>query len=128
MFFQDGISRVWLRGPAVVLASIMNILSISGRSWVCQNRVCMPEQGWKTVRVPASSANLGPGFDALGMALDLHLECRFRAASELEIRVRGRDAAVISTGDDNLIWRTALQVAADVSAGMPPIELEIGND
>jgi homoserine kinase len=88
----------------------------------------MPEQGWKTVRVPASSANLGPGFDALGMALDLHLECRFRSTAALDIRVHGRDAAVISSREDNLIWRTALQVAADVSAGMPPIELEIAND
>ncbi|NDB42587.1 MAG: homoserine kinase, partial [Actinobacteria bacterium] len=29
------------------------------------------------VRVPASSANLGPGFDVLGLALDLHLEAGF---------------------------------------------------
>ena len=33
---------------------------------------------WTEVRVPASSANLGPGFDALGMALSIYLECRFR--------------------------------------------------
>jgi homoserine kinase len=88
----------------------------------------MPERGWKTVRVPASSANLGPGFDALGMALDLYLECRFRHSPALNIRVRGRDASVISSSEDNLIWRTALQVAADVAAGMPPVELEIDND
>src|SRR5579863_8225503 len=88
----------------------------------------MPERGWKTVRVPASSANLGPGFDALGMALDLHLECRFRCSPELQIQVRGRDANAISSAADNLIWRTALQVAADVSAVMPPIELAIAND
>lgn len=80
------------------------------------------------MRVPASSANLGPGFDALGMALDLYLECRFRHSPALDIRVRGRDAAVISSGEDNLIWRTALQVADDVSSAMQPIELEIDND
>ena len=34
------------------------------------------------VRVPASSANLGPGFDALGMALTLHLEAGLGAAPE----------------------------------------------
>jgi homoserine kinase len=83
---------------------------------------------WKTLRVPASSANLGPGFDALGLALDIHLECRFRPAAALEIRVRGRDAALISTGEENLIWQTALRVAADTERSMPPLELEIAND
>jgi homoserine kinase len=87
------------------------------------------------VRVPASSANLGPGFDSLGLALGIYLTCRFQRAARLAIRVRGRDAEQISTGEDNLIWRTALAVAADVGAGgsdsndaLPPIALEIDND
>ena len=82
----------------------------------------------KTLRVPASSANLGPGFDALGMGLDLYLECRFRKAPKLAITVSGRDAALISRAEDNLIWQTALRVASDVGCSMPPIELAIGND
>jgi len=82
---------------------------------------------WATVRVPASSANLGPGFDALGLAISLPLFCRFRAADQLSIRVFGRDAESISTGSDNLIWQTALAVAADVNGEIPPIELEIEN-
>src|SRR5271170_6624705 len=83
---------------------------------------------WTTLRVPASSANLGPGFDALGLALDIHLECRFRPAAALEIRVHGRDSALISQGEDNLIWQTAVRVAADAGKTMAPIELEIAND
>ena len=82
----------------------------------------------KTVRVPASSANLGPGFDALALALSLYLECRFRRADTLAICASGRDAGSISTGEDNFIWQTALRVAADTGAAMPPIELEIAND
>jgi homoserine kinase len=85
-------------------------------------------QLWKTVRVPASSANLGPGFDALGLALELYLECRFRPSEALSITVRGRDAGLISTGPDNLIWQTTLRVAKDTATSMPPIELEIAND
>lgn len=82
-----------------------------------------------SVRVPASSANLGPGFDALGLALGIYLECRFHVADELRIRVSGRDSHVISTGEDNLIWQTALAVARDTGAGtLPPIDLEIRND
>lgn len=84
--------------------------------------------GWRRVRVPASSANLGPGFDALGLALSIYLECRFRPAEALTIRARGRDADLISTGEDNLIWQTAQQVARDLGETLAPIELEIDND
>jgi homoserine kinase len=87
----------------------------------------MPEP-WKTVRVPASSANLGPGFDALGLALELYLECRFRRSEALSVKVSGRDSNLISTDADNLIWQTALRVASDTAESMPPIELEIAND
>ncbi|HUE22168.1 MAG TPA: homoserine kinase [Bryobacteraceae bacterium] len=82
---------------------------------------------WSTVRVPASSANIGPGFDALGLALCVYLDCRFRASDRLSITVTGRDAAAISTGERNLIWQTALSVAADVRMQLPPIELIIDN-
>ena len=80
------------------------------------------------IRVPASSANLGPGFDALGLALGIYLECRFQRADTLAIQVQGRDADCISTLPDNLIWRTALAVARDVGAALPNIELAIRND
>jgi len=80
------------------------------------------------VRVPASSANLGPGFDALALALEIWLECRFRPASRLDIRAYGRDAESISTAEDNLIWQTALAVAEDTRETLPPVELEIIND
>ena len=83
---------------------------------------------WTSLRVPASSANLGPGFDALGLALGIYLECRFRTSGQLSIQVEGRDAADISTGEDNLIWQTALAVARDMRMTMPPIELQIRNE
>ncbi len=82
---------------------------------------------WNHLRVPASSANLGPGFDALGMALGIYLECRFRTAARLSIQVRGRDAESISTGEDNLIWQTALAVAAKAQMPLAPIELLVEN-
>jgi homoserine kinase len=82
---------------------------------------------WTKLRVPASSANLGPGFDALGLALDIRLECRFRPSGVLSIQATGRDADQISTGQDNLIWQTALAVALDTGGQLPPIELIIDN-
>ncbi|HLK18608.1 MAG TPA: homoserine kinase [Bryobacteraceae bacterium] len=80
------------------------------------------------VRVPASSANLGPGFDALGLALGVYLTCRFEPAAQLSIKALGRDAHKIPTTADNLIWQTALRVARDVGETLPPIALEIEND
>jgi homoserine kinase len=80
------------------------------------------------VKVPASSANLGPGFDALGMALGIHLTCRFRAAERLEIHGFGRDASLIAPGENNLIWQTALDVAKTAGRTLPPIYLEVHNE
>jgi homoserine kinase len=88
----------------------------------------MTENPWWEVRVPASSANLGPGFDALGLALEIYLTCRFRRAERLLIRALGRDAESIPTTAENLIWQTALAVAADTGSELPPVELEIDND
>jgi homoserine kinase len=83
---------------------------------------------WYTLRVPASSANLGPGFDALGLALGVYLTCRFRRSDRLVISASGRDSEQISLGRDNLIWQTAVTVAESHGAEMPAIDLEIRND
>ncbi len=83
---------------------------------------------WFNLRVPASSANLGPGFDALGLALSVHLKCRFRRSDELAIRASGRDANLIPETAENLIWQTAQAVAADLGETLSPIELEIQNE
>jgi homoserine kinase len=82
---------------------------------------------FRKLRVPASSANLGPAFDALALALGIYLECSFRPADQLAIHVAGRDSASISSGEDNLIWQTAVRIAGDLKRTMPPIELHITN-
>ncbi len=80
-----------------------------------------------SLRVPASSANLGPGFDALGLALDLYLDCRITKSSTLSIEARGRDAAGIDCTPANLIWATACSVAAGAGRTLPAVHLEIAN-
>jgi homoserine kinase len=66
------------------------------------------------VRVPATSANLGPGFDALGLALGLHDEVEARiTGSGVDIEVTGQGAADIAdAGEGHLIVR-AMRVAFD---------------
>jgi homoserine kinase len=80
------------------------------------------------LRVPGSSANLGPGFDALAIGLKVYLECRFSVSTSLSIRVTGRDAHLIPPTDENLIWKTAQAVAARAHLPLPPIQLAINND
>jgi len=66
------------------------------------------------VRVPATTANLGPGFDTLGMALDLYDELLIEAAPDLEITVTGEGEATIPRGPENIAYRAAMAVFARV--------------
>jgi homoserine kinase len=72
------------------------------------------------VRVPATSANLGPGFDALGLALALHdeLEARILPAG-LSIEISGEAEDLDSAGEAHLVVR-AMRVAFAVTGGQPP--------
>lgn len=63
------------------------------------------------VRVPASTANLGPGFDALGLALALYDEVEVTpVASGLRVEVRGEGAGQVPTDEEHLVVR-ALRAA-----------------
>ena len=58
-----------------------------------------------TVKVPATTANLGPGFDCLGMALDIWNTVHVRLGeSGFEIRGEGRDE--LKRGRSNLVYRS----------------------
>jgi homoserine kinase len=56
----------------------------------------------RLVRVPASSANLGPGYDAMAAAMALHLELEVEETGEFSVDPGGLD---VSTGRDNLVVR-----------------------
>ncbi len=72
-----------------------------------------------TVRVPATSANLGPGFDALGLALDLYDEITVEAVpSGLHIDVEGAGAGEVPLDETHLVVR-AMQAAFDLLGERP---------
>ncbi len=73
-----------------------------------------------TVRVPATSANLGPGFDALGLALGLHdvVEARI-IADGVDIEVFGAGEAAAAAGEAHLVVR-AMRAAFGLLGGQPP--------
>ena len=62
------------------------------------------------VKVPATSANLGPGFDALGLALDLWNEATFTPADDFHVENEGEGVGRLFTDKRNAIVNAALQV------------------
>jgi len=73
------------------------------------------------VRVPATSANLGPGFDALGLALSLYDEVdAWVCESGLSIEISGEGADLAGAGEDHLIVRVMRAVFAAAGGGQPP--------
>jgi homoserine kinase len=57
------------------------------------------------VRVPATSANLGPGFDVLGLALALHNEVTLEEAAGISVSIEGEGADHLDRGERNLVVR-----------------------
>jgi homoserine kinase len=72
------------------------------------------------LRVPATTSNMGPGFDCFGMALSLHLEVEARPAPELKVTSEG---AVVPLDRSNLIVRTML----DALGHEPKLHLHLRN-
>jgi homoserine kinase len=79
------------------------------------------------IKVPATSANLGPGFDALGLALDLWNETTITLAIEFSMRVKGEGADKLSTNKNNLIFSAAQRLADFVGRKLPPFHADCVN-
>jgi homoserine kinase len=72
-------------------------------------------------RVPATSANLGPGFDALGLALALHDEVEAEVTgSGLAVEVSGEGADTAAAGERHLVVRAMRAAFAAAVGGQPP--------
>ncbi len=75
------------------------------------------------LKLPATSANLGPGFDALGLAMKLYLEIEAFPAAAMHLVAGGRDAAVVGSTDRNLM----LETYRDLAPHGPALHLAIRN-
>jgi homoserine kinase len=82
-----------------------------------------------SVKIPATSANLGPGFDTLGMALSFYDEYVAEViASGLQIEVHGEGSSDIPTDATNLIYKTIEMVFAKQGAPVPPLRITCHNN
>ncbi|HHW57147.1 MAG TPA: homoserine kinase [Clostridia bacterium] len=80
------------------------------------------------VRVPASSANLGPGFDCIGVALNLYTEISMGFTKEgLFIEVYGEGASDIEKDENNLVFKAAKKVWEEIGADFKGLKIEIHN-
>ncbi|CAG7631295.1 Homoserine kinase [Paenibacillus solanacearum] len=80
------------------------------------------------VKVPASTANLGPGFDTLGMALDLYAWIEMGIADETRITLYGDQMNGVPTDKSNLIYEVAQMVFKRAGVSVPELDIAMYSD
>ncbi len=82
------------------------------------------------VTVPATTANLGPGFDCIGAALTLYNELKFireqvNPNQKLVITVTGSESAKVATDESNLVYQAFVKFFQHIEQTPPPVKIEI---
>jgi len=85
-----------------------------------------------TVRAPASTTNLGPGFDVLGLALELHNELQVERVEEalpgpVRVEVEGEGAGLLERDAANLAWQGIARLYAAIGRPAPGVILRHRN-
>ena len=78
--------------------------------------------------LPATSANLGPAFDAAALALSLFLKISARPDTEFSIRARGCDAEICGDLNNHLILNTYREILKNDEKAVIPLSLQIENE
>ncbi|MGZ4876163.1 MAG: GHMP family kinase ATP-binding protein, partial [Candidatus Angelobacter sp.] len=78
--------------------------------------------------LPATSANLGPAFDAAALAFGLFLKVQARTADEFSITAHGRDAEICGRVENHLILTTYREVLQTEGKPVRPLALDIENE
>ncbi|MFN6564340.1 MAG: homoserine kinase [Nostoc sp. ChiSLP01] len=80
-----------------------------------------------TVTVPATTANLGPGFDCIGAALKLYNQFKFTRMEEggLTIAVTGEEAQQVQTDESNLLYQAFIRFYQHIEQTPPSVKIEI---
>ncbi|MHA0857081.1 homoserine kinase [Paenibacillus sp. CMAA1364] len=77
------------------------------------------------VRVPASTANLGPGFDTLGMALSLYSWVEMKESEHTSFHLYGDQMQGIPKDKSNLLYKVAQLVFEEAGVRLPEIEVSM---
>ena len=81
------------------------------------------------VKAPATTANMGPGYDCLGMALDVWntIEIEVLDSGEPVVEITGEGAGELETGRDNLVYRSMEFLFQDAEQEMPLVRIRCDN-
>jgi homoserine kinase len=88
----------------------------------------MNTAGGLRLRLPATSANLGPGFDAVAVALDFYLELEAEPAAEFSIAATGRNADRCGRIEDNLVLETYKGILVAKDRPIVPLAIKMHNE
>jgi homoserine kinase len=80
------------------------------------------------ISLPATSANLGPAFDAAALAIDFYIKISARLAGEFSIQASGRDQDICGKLESHLILNTYREVLEAAGKTPKALALSIGND
>lgn len=80
------------------------------------------------LKLPATSANLGPGFDTLAIALEIFLNVDAEPAAEFSIQASGRGAELCGSLDRNLLVETYCGILKAESRPLAPLALRVNNE
>ena len=80
------------------------------------------------IALPATSANLGPAFDAAALAMDFYIRIEARPADDFSIVAKGRDQAICGEVENHLILNTYREVLSANGRQITPLSLRIDND
>jgi len=75
------------------------------------------------IKVPATTANMGSGFDCIGIALDLHNELTVHEADAFSIEAAGSESTAVPVTKDNMIYNTIEQFYAQIGKTVPTLRL-----
>jgi homoserine kinase len=79
------------------------------------------------MRLPATSANLGSGFDAVAVALNMYLDIEAEAADTFSIEATGRDREVCGKVEDNLILNIYRRILRENGTVVQPLRIRMDN-
>ena len=81
------------------------------------------------IRLPGSAANLGPGYDALGMALSIynHVVVKTRSQSGVSFGIAGEGGGILPADEENLFYRAAQFAAQRTGKTLPGIDIHMHN-
>ncbi|HLJ78699.1 MAG TPA: homoserine kinase [Acidobacteriaceae bacterium] len=80
------------------------------------------------LRLPATSANLGPGFDTLALALQLYLEIEAEPAPEFRLEASGRNAEICGATENNLLVESYRDLLARQKRRVVPLAIRMRNE